>query len=380
MVWTLLFRNAVVLLLRKLLLCWVRNVGTEEVQRIFIRKIIRACLRWHLHSLNSVLILQIEEAGPLTVVRSMETTCEMNATEWLTYYCGTLPVKRKASGRLAPKDSYPLASIPCEVSHTRLGSTVKISLVVRIHSLQSVESLHKQTYLEVRWARLSKRLFSAFWSYIHHVRWISLFLQVRQLDWVQRAWPREHTEENGASSVDRIVLAVKPVRMFLTMATAGAKTEPRPEISGASAWIHLVEGEVVSNFVNHSFLANCWLNPFNNRRSSCLFRPRRRILISSAKDPLKLRCLTLKAMTWTWPSAQWLSALEAHCSCRQAGFVPAWPFKTPLSFMVLSCTRLGSNPTLRSSNMKSCKTLVSKPSYLLVCSNPSCALLFYSVV
>lgn len=45
------------------------------------------------------------------------------------------------------------------------------------------------------------------------------------------------------------VLSTKPTAKFLTVSMAGASSNPKVEIGGASTWIHVVEGEVVSTFL-----------------------------------------------------------------------------------------------------------------------------------
>ncbi len=68
-----------------------------------------------------------------------------------------------------------------------------------------------------------------------------LLLQVRQLDLVSRAWPKELTRSSPQTFP-------ASVRGFLTMSTAGSTTDFHPEIGGASTWFHVVDGNIVSTF------------------------------------------------------------------------------------------------------------------------------------
>ncbi len=59
------------------------------------------------------------------------------------------------------------------------------------------------------------------------------FAQIKQLDWVERAWPKELREQAPRKGI------------FLTVSFAGFRSDVRPEKGGASAWIHVIHGNVV---------------------------------------------------------------------------------------------------------------------------------------
>jgi hypothetical protein len=58
--------------------------------------------------------------------------------------------------------------------------------------------------------------------------------QVKQLDWVERAWPRTQRIDAPKEAV------------LLTLSLAGYRAKAHLEKGGASAWFHVVSGQVVS--------------------------------------------------------------------------------------------------------------------------------------